>query len=387
MPIEDTDDNLAENLGVEAKATEAPKKEEVLSFRFVNRIITESGVKAEFEVMLSMFKKPPAPADFQRVGAGSGSHLLKLTTPRAESKQSVLRCAPSGSNALPFFAPSLNAPDIPYAKVVYRPLEIMGRAPKSVVDHIREPDEISEAVLGAFASVFGAECLDALQSALFGSGHLITSLPDAGEFPIIFLPRPGGGDIQATPVSPVEVFMGFKDISQAWHLKQEKDAPPVPRGRWIRQSISAKPQNISGMIGGGRKRFLAEMPKVMGGYDAALLRYAQGGKFPAWKDSSVGPAVLRYAERLEKTYTNSEILANTDKHADRLITGALDFITQVKDDTAELLGVDIGGRTLPNPSALIMRRRWGNDEDRAIKALTSHHFRDREQIALKKKDA
>jgi hypothetical protein len=390
MPIEDTDDNLAEKLGVEAKALEAPKKEEVLSFRCVNRIITESGVKAEFEVMLSMLKKPPVPADFHRVGAGSGSHLLKLTTPRADSKQSVLRCAPSGSNALPFFAPSLNAPDIPYAKVVYRPLEIMSRAPKSVVDHIREPDEISETVLGAFASVFGVECLDALRSALFGPGHLITSLPDAGEFPIIFLPRPGGGDIQATPVSPVEVFMGFKNMAQAWFLKQEKDAPPVPRGRWIRQSISAKPQNISGMIGGGRQRFLAEMPSVMRGYDASILRYASGGSFPAWRDADVKAAVLHYERRLNMEYSNSDIRSGTDWYADKLINGALDFIAQVLGDVREHTGkVEITGKTPPRPSALIRRRRWDNklDQDRALKALTSDHFRDRERIALNKRDA
>lgn len=386
MSFNDRDDGPSQEPGTGAKSAGAPKKEEVLSFKKVNRIITESGVKAEFEVILSMFEKPPTPADFHRVGAGSGSHLLKLTTPRADSKQSVIRCAPSGSNAPSFFAPSLNAPDIPYAKIVYRPLEIMGRAPKSVVDHIRDPDEISEVVLDAFASVFGRDCLDSLGSALSGLGQRITNLPETGEFPIIFLPRPGGGDIQATPVSPVEVFMGFKDISQAWHLKQEKDAAPVPRGRWTRQSISAKPQNISGMIGGGRKRFLAEMPKVMGNYDAALHRYSHGGKFPSWRDPDVGPAVLRYADRLERAYTNSEIWATTDKIADRLIASALEFMAQVKADVAELLGVDISGKAQPSPSALLMNRRWGKDQDRAIKAMTSHHFRDREQIALKKKD-
>lgn len=387
MSLEESEDDLAKEQVVEATTSGEPKKEDVLSFRCVSRILTESDVEAEFALMRSMFKKPPAPADFHRVGIGSGSHLLKLTTPRAASKQSVLRFARSDSNALPFFAPSLNAPDIPYAKIVYRPLEILGRAPKSVLDHIRESDEISEAVLVAFASVFGDECLNALQSALLGGGQQITSLPDTGEFPTIFLPRPGGGDIQATPVSPAETFMGFKNMSAAWFLKQEKDAPPVPRGRWIRQSISAKPQNISGMIGGPRQRFLAEMPSVMRDYDAAILRYSLGGSFPTWRDDDVGTAVLHYAGRLDMEYTNSDIRAGTDWYADQLISGALSFIAEVQDDARELLGKHgKADKTLPRPpkpSALILRRRWKKDDrEEAMKALTSEHFRNREQIAL-----
>lgn len=283
----------------------------------------------------------------------------------------------------------MNAPDIPYAKIVYRPLEIKGRAPKSVVDHLRDPDDISEVVLEAFKSVFGDDCLDALKSTLLGDGQRITSLPDTGEFPTIFLPRPGGGDIQATPVSPVEAFMGFKTMSAAWFLKQVEDAPPVPRGRWIRQSISAKPQNISGMIGGPRQRFLAEMPSVMRDYDAAILRYSAGGSFPAWLENSVEPAVLHYAGRLSMEYTNHNIRAGIDWYADKLIAGALSFIAEVKEDVRDLLEQqDAANKTLrlpPRPSALIMRRRWRNaDREKAMKALTSEHFRDRERIALEK---
>lgn len=387
MSLEGPEGDLAKEQDVEGEAPDGPKKEEVLTFRCVNRILTESDVETEFALMRSMFTKPPAPADFHRVGMGSGSHLLKLTTPRADSKQSVFRFARPESNALPFFAPSLNAPDIPYAKIVYRPLEILDRTPKSVVDHIREPDEISATILVAFAAVFGDECLDTLQSALLGSGQRITSLPDTGEFPTIFLPRPGGGDIQATPVSPVETFREFKNMSAAWFLNREKDAPPVPRGRWIRQSISAKPQNISGMIDGRRQRFLAEMPSVMRDYEAAILRYARGGSFPAWRHADVKAAVLHYAGRLDMEYTNSDIRAGTDWYADQLISGALSFIAEVQDDAREILN-EHGetGKTLPRPprpSALILRRRWEKDDrDKAMKALTSAHFRNRERSAL-----
>ncbi len=391
MPLEEPENSLAEEQQSEARVSGQLKKEQVLSFRCVDRVLEEGALRSEFELMRDMVssKKKPTPDDFRRVGMGSGSHLLKLTTPRADSKNSVLRFRRPSSNVLPFFAPSLNAPDIPYAKIVYRPLEIKGRAPKSVVDHLRDPDDTSEVVLEAFKSVFGDDCLDSLKSTLLGDGQTITSLPDTGEFPTIFLPRPGGGDIQATPVSPVEAFMGFKAMSAAWFLKQADDAPPVPRGRWIRQSISAKPQNISGMIGGPRQRFLAEMPSVMRDYDAAILRYSAGGSFPAWVDASVEPAVMHYAGRLNIEYTNRNIRAGLDWYADELISGALSFISEVEEDVREhVVQQAVAERALrppPRPSTLIMRRRWKKaDREKAMIALTSEHFRDRERIALEK---
>lgn len=392
MSSEDIDADQIPGRSSAEKPLSELKKPDVLSFRCVNRILTEDDVEAEFALMRGMLIKAPVASDFHRVGIGSGSHLLKLTTPRADITQSVLRFARPGSNDLPFFAASLNAPDIPYAKIVYRPLEVLGRAPKSVLDHIREPDDISEKILSDFAAVFGDDCLEAFQSALLGDGLQITSLPDTGEFPTIFLPRPGGGDIQATPVSPVEAFMGFKNMSSAWFLKQEKDAPPVPRGRWLKQSISAKPQNISGMIGGPRQRFFAQMPSAMRDHDAAILRYALGGSFPGWWDDDVEAAALHYAGRLEMEYTNSAIRAGSDWYADKLISGALDFIAEIQEEARELLERESkGDKALispPRPSALILRRRWKkNDRETAMKALTSPHFRDRERIALEKMES
>ncbi len=389
MSDEDIDADQTPDRSSAKKLLSDLKKADVLSFRCVNRILAADDVEAEFALMRGMLTKAPTPSDFHRVGMGSGSHLLKLTTPRADINQCALRFARPGSNDLPFFAVSVNAPDIPYAKIVYRPLEVLGCAPKSVLDHIRDRDDHSKCVLSAFAAVFGEDCLEALQSALLGDGQQITSLPDTGEFPTIFLPRPGGGDIQATPVSPAETFMGFKNMSSAWFLDQEKGAPPVPRGRWLRQAISAKPQNISGMIGGPRQRFLAQMPSVMRDHDAAILRYAMGGSFPGWWDDDVEAAVLHYAGRLEMEYTNSDIRAGTDWYADKLISGALDFIMETQENARDLLEIEgKSDKTLtrpPRPSALILRRRWKrNDREVAMKALISPHFRDRERIALEK---
>lgn len=365
----------------------AAKKTDVLSFRDSGRLLTPDGLVAEFALMLSFFPKGLEADDFRRVGAGSGSHLVKLTTPRTELAQSVLRFSRPTSNRHHAFVPSVNAPDIPVAKIVYRPLSLVGRASRTLADHLRDPDDMSATVLGAFTQVFGQDCLDALSMSLLGDAERITRLPETGEFPIIFLPRPGGGDIQATPVSPAEVFMGFKNMASAWFQKQEKDAPPVPRGKWIRQSVSAKPQNISGAIGGPRQRFLAEMPPVIRGYQAGILRYALGGAFPLWQDDDVETAILYYAGRLDMEYTNRDIRAGTDWFADRLIADALAFIAEVRRDARDLL--DAEGKSekalppAPQPSALILRRRWKKDDrDRAVQALTSPHFRDRERIAL-----
>ena len=367
-----------------------PKK--TLSFKAVGRPITLEQVESEFALMHAALTRSPKPADFWRVGLGSGSHLLKLTTPRAALDQCVMRFPRAGSNAPSLFAPSVNAPDIPFAKIVYRPLEIIGCAPRSLLDHIRDPDDQSSAVFAAFAAVFGDESLDVLRDALLGEGQKIVSLPDTGEFPTIFLPRPGGGDMQATPVSPVEAFMGFKNMTAAWFLKQEKDMPPVPRGRWTRQAISAKPQNISGAIGGPRQRFLATMPSVMRDYTAGVMRYALGGSFPRWRDDDVEGAVLHYAGRLEMEYTNSDIRAGIDWYADQMIRDALDFIADVRRDARDLLEErGMAEKTLPAPpapSALLLRRKWKkDDEQKARKALTSAHFRDRERSALEKMEA
>lgn len=370
-----------------------PKKKEVLSFHSVGRYFDPEdlpgALEAEFRLMLSMLGKAPKRADFERIGMGSGSHLLKLTTARADVRQSVLRTKGGEHAATAVYAPSVNAPDIPLAKVVFRPLDIEGRPSKSVVDHLRNPDDISEVVLGAFAAVFGEDCLDGLSEALLGEGQVITSLPATGEFPVIFLPRPGGGDIQATPVSPVETFMGFKRMADAWFLEREKDMPPPPRGRWVKQEISSKPQNISAAIGGPRMRFLAEMPPVMRGYEAAVRRYALGGQFPRWRDTHVEAAVLQYDQRLSMEYTNKAIREGTDFYADRLIAGALEFIHSVLVDAREVVAQGenptLALPVPPKPSAVILARKWRpEDKLKALRAVTSPHFRDRERIALER---
>lgn len=79
--------------------------------------------------------------------------------------------------------------------------------------------------------------------------------------------------------------------------------------------------------------------------------------------------------------------SGTDWYADQLIGAALDFAAEVIRDARDYLdGQEMTETSLPEaprPSAIIMRRRWRKgDEQTAIKAITSAHFRDREQRAL-----
>lgn len=186
-------------------------KKEILTFAPTKSLTSETEVQKLFAAMKNLVeeqtvsegekkprKTPPLPDKFHEVGLGSGSHLLKLNTPRAGVGQSVLRI---GNDLLP----SVNAPLIPVAKVAHRPIDYNGTV-KSLAQRILEQQSSSDTVLRAFESVFGAPCLDALRSGLTAT-LTVTSL--ATELPVVFVPHPQGGDLQITPVSPAASYMGM----------------------------------------------------------------------------------------------------------------------------------------------------------------------------------
>jgi len=260
-------------------ADNAPKKDDVLSFKPTGRHLAVSGIADEFRLMATHLKSPLVPEIIITIGSSSGTHLLKAITPRAESGQSVLRMQSPGANAPDELFPSINSSDIPFAKILFRPLEIDGYAPASVVDAIVMESSVSEAILNAFEEVFGAECLQAARDIFIAGPPEVTDLP-RGEFPIIFLPSPDGGDLQVTPISPIAAFMGFKEMSAPYFAKRVAGDPPIARGKWVKQSISSQMQNITGKIGGPRQRFLAEMPAPLTRGMAELHRFLRGGTFP-----------------------------------------------------------------------------------------------------------
>ncbi|WP_275791594.1 Sec7 domain-containing protein [Pararhizobium gei] len=353
----------------------------VLSFKLAGRLIAPDAVRDEFRLMRNQLKNPLTAEIAARICTKSGTHLLKLVSPRVDGDHAVLRFDRPDANHRAAMLPSTNAPDIPFCKVVYRPLEIIGHASLSVVEYIRNPDEHSEAVLRAFAEVFGADVLEAMRAVLQSPPQSPLKL-GAGEFPIIFIPRPCGGDLQVTPVAPATAFMGMKRITDPYFQKKQENAPPPPRGRWTKQAVSAKPQNISGAIGGPRVRFLATMPAGMSREESELYRYVQGGRFPRWRDQEAAKWVLGYADRLDAdaVYNNSNTRAALDRAAERLIREAEAFISDMVYDASHLAGrhglAEGKRQSPPDPASVLMQLRWGSEDDRerARKTLTSPHF-------------
>jgi len=376
---------LEEKQGPNPKKGNPLKKEQLLSFRRVGRLLLLEDVADEFRQMRDSLSGEFTPVMARRICEKSGSHLIKLVCPRVDGEHATLRFDDPKSNRRSALLPSVNAPDIPFCKVVFRPLEIQGFPAMSVIDHILNPEGHSESVLADFASVFGDDVLKAMREVLLSPPHIPLKL-GAGEFPIIFVPRPAGGDLQITPVSPATTFMGMRELFRSRKFqKKDPDAPPVNRGRWVESAVSSKPQNISGAIGGPRVRFLATLPPVLQQGEAELYRFVHGGGFPRWRDKEVAVWVLRYAEMLEadKVYNNQDTREALDRTADRLIRDAVAFIEETISD-AKNLAVEYGKDIESLPSAptvpqVLIRRYWGRDEkfDIARKSLSSPHFEDR----------
>jgi hypothetical protein len=335
------------------------------------------------------------PETFARIGVKSGTHTLKLITPKAPTENSILRFTQPFRGDTPTFIPSCNAPDIPFAKIVYRPLELEDRVPRSLVDHILSPDNVSPLVTEAFAKVFGEAHLAALREALLGEA-IVDSLPEA-EFPVIFLPGEHG-DIQITPVSPAAAYMALKRVTDRFFLKQPKDGPKVPRGEWSRQVLSSKPQNISGAIGGPRVRFRASMPSVMAHEEAELFRFIRGGGFPRLVSGELEDWIMSYADWLDadERYNNSDTRAALDRIADGLIKFAKSFVVETLREAASRISQEADGPekvpALPEPppiTKVLLRRRWSTRDryDRAVNALASPHFSRRQRAILQEENA
>lgn len=364
------------------RPADKPKEQSVLSFRPIGKPIRIDEVAQAYREMAVEYGKSVTPEAMARVGAKSGSHLLKLISPRAAGDQSVMRLPAKESNQQPDLIPSVNAADIPVAKIAFRPLEVLGQPTKSLVDHIQNPDEVSDRVTEAFATVFGAYVLDALKTALSTAPAPITRLP-AAQFPVVFIPNPAGGDLQATPIAPAAAYMAMRGVVAPYYRKQEKDGPKIPRGSWSRQAVSAKPQNISGAIGGPRIRFHARFPQSLQRFEAEIYRFAASGRFPRMSSEDTAERVLRYADLLarEAEYSNQDIRRGLDNQADRIIAEAVGFIEEVVSE-AMRLNPDATKLKTPSPGEVLLGCRYDRKDDRlrARQVLSGPHFRSRVRL-------
>lgn len=359
-----------------------PKTAEVLTFKASGRVLELERVQNEFQLMREHLKGRELTVEIaERVCSKSGTHLLKMVSPRVDGEHACLYIETSANNSKPKILPSTNAPDIPFCKVLFRPLEIFNHPTASVIDHVMNPEDISSRILKAFAAVFGQEVLDAVRRTLANNTRRVTKLA-AGEFPIIYVPREGGGDLQVTPVSPASAYSNMRAATNAFFQKQVPGEPKVPRGKFIRQTISGKPQNISGAIGGTRSRLLAEMPPVLKQNDAEIYRFIRGGGFPRWRDPDVKEWILRYGEMLSTEFNNKNTRNALDRTANRLISDAVDFIEETYINvrlSAEKLGVSCKDMAAqPSVTDVLIRRYWVESEYlKARKALSSSDFQSR----------
>ncbi len=359
------------------------KNPEVLTFNKVGDPIEINEILNEFTKMRDAIKKPIKPEDFEqfgksfeRVGKRSGTHLIKIRTPRADLDQSVLRIKEKGTNRIPDFFPSGNARDNRIAKVIFRPIRILDHDCQSVVGSILNPNKVSEHILNAFKQTFGCEALTKLRIAITDK-ITINELPTCGEFPIIFVPHPKGGDLQITPISSINSFMKMKEI------KSNYSNPKFCQ--WSELTVSNKPQNISGVISKSRIRFLATLPEVMKPKAAELFRFAKGGNFPLWRNSEVSSLVIDYANRLEQheKYNNTKTRRALNIAADRLIIDAFEFFSETISATKDIIKLyNLPEKALsvePDIDRILINRRWDNNDhlNRARNALNSSHFYNR----------
>ncbi|WP_411839795.1 hypothetical protein [Paracoccus sp. ME4] len=209
---------------------------------------------------------------FGAVTRFSGTHILKIHSKNARDHVLDFPTVTNTNRPRRKF-PSMNAGWGMYAKIAYQPIAVLGHdGSNSLIDHITTPNELSEQFLASFAAAFSQESLDAI---IEGTRCAKTGVSELHfeNLPIVYLPDGQGGEMQVTPLSPLEAMGNFKS---AVLKKGESHKSPLTN-----QEISSKMQNISVAIGGDRSRFRAIVPNAMRSFEAAVWRYARGGRVPA----------------------------------------------------------------------------------------------------------
>lgn len=326
------------------------------------------------------FKGTIAPETFAEVARRSGTHSLKMITPRADQDQAILRVGDSR------IISSQNPADGLAIKIVFRPIAIAGQpGSKTIFDHLVRPDNHTPAIAAAFAAAFGEEALDALRAAVCNPPPPITELPD-GEFPIVFLPNPAGGDLQVTPLAPAEAWMHMGAGMGHFFTKSVKGEPPPRRGRWSRQAVTGKMNNVSIMLGGTRRRFDAGFPDMAPASQSAIWAFARGGPLPPLRDELVSDVLGEYVRLTavadQVTSVPLAVAASLDNLADLLIRLAHGHVI---DCAHAALDIPDAVFTLPEAPvrSLLIRRRFAGEKERnaAVAALATEHFAKRLRAA------
>lgn len=271
-----------------------------------------------------------SPSAFAEVCRNSGTHILKLLNPKAEDH--ILRFPIAGSNQAPKFFPSMNARFGKFAKILYQPVAIEGtEEARSLLEHVMQPDGLSPEIEASFVAAFSKESLEAICEKLKEERTGVATLP-AQNFPIVYAPDPDGGELQLTPISPMQSYNGFK----AEVIPKKGVKEPI---RLMRQDVSSKMQNISVAIGGPRVRFYGSVPPAMMRDEAALLRMIKGGPVPAPSSYELSDRldhlVKLHAARAEHANGKGYFNAEMEHGMRRLISWIIDEAITWLDETLE----------------------------------------------------
>ncbi|TGN68553.1 hypothetical protein E4L95_00960 [Paracoccus liaowanqingii] len=314
------------------------------------------------------------PATFLAVAQGSGTHILKLLNSSVAGENNVLRLAPAGVNRRQRYLPSVNAAITPYAKIIHRPIAIIGReGNKSLVDHIVEPDEVSPVIFESFSRAFSPESLELIRTEILEPRTEVTALYGAN-FPIVYGPSPEGGDIQITPISSLHSLNVFR-----------RAVLPSPgsgeRVSLANQELSAKPQNISSAISGRRYRFMARFPRPLNENDASVRRMVMGSHVPSMTmDQTLQDLLIHYG-KLHRKIDSEEDFSNRSMRAGLARLGAylVEMLhTHIEDLRESALALDPNFKMREfDPVNLLLGGSW-KDKDERIRvrsALSAPGFR------------
>lgn len=314
------------------------------------------------------------PKKFQDVALNSGTHILKLLNKQADDH--VLKLSAPGQNRRPKFLPSMNAANGKYSKILFQPIAVIGvPGSRSLVEHILEPDGISSGIEDSFVSAFSRESLDAIRSLIREERRSVERLY-AQNFPIVYVPAPGGGDLQLTPIAPLEVYGAFSRET----LPEKGEKVPV---RLTEQALSSKMQNISVAIGGPRRRFLVTVPSAMRHDEAALLRLVKGGPGPAPSSRELSDRLDHLAKlhhaKLEHAKSGSHYNRDMEKGLERLAAWLIEEALEWREDVAAAAREMAPDFVMPEADIgqLLLRGYLGDRSarDRVMVALRDRSFR------------
>lgn len=370
------------------------KEKEVLSFTPTGRTISIYDIEAEVRLIKKTFEeneqkkiaaskaknpnknKKPLVFDevsIKRIAEGYGTHLLKMASSDATG-QSALKFETENRRRL---YPSINSSDIPLAKVISRPLEILEDGScLTLVDHLQFKNNMSSKVIEAYENVFGKELIRTLERELNSPSKPVTKL-QSDKLPIVFVPTEDGEDIQITPIAPADSYNSIRRIQESFKIEVNKF--PKQTGKWLSLSISDKPRNICGMLIGYRYRFRAEMPETMSRNIAEIYKYVKSSHFPTFRDRFTANAVINYANFLEKYETGARQVKDAANNiAKMLVNNALSFIERVVDETANIVeeeNLKFDFPAPPSPKQVLKTLYFEKENHRiAMAALSSRHF-------------